>query len=1272
MATLNRSFVAKDSDGNIKKLFLDDILSEYATLENVQELVTGAAPLAIDQAGISFSQPSLQAIPLEVPFSTSSVKLSTYAYSAEEPIYETEYQIEDRTFSRSDDAYKFIVNEGSAPFGVLTDKKCFLVLSLPGLSSFSNTRTWVQSECRELGAVGGNPIILDWDSVTLGEGGSYSFAYRDSSMSEGFGVFGKLMLSERQEQVGNVHWYSLRLEFTVCAATAWNALQEAYQLHLTTRNTEGEIETQSVDLSSLKYPQLSGVSISSTGAPLNQGRETLESFSDTSKTILDFKAYRGISLALEQDDPLDAASDKKIISIGLDFEDIAGSGIIQDDEGRLSVPYFRASTEESAGSYGIVPAPQAEDDSIILTANGWASMDDLGVSRDLAAFRGATYSEDGWPGLVPMPQINDKDSFLRGDGLWIKGISNLSGDFQCKWQEAKKEHTFGYGICNMKGGWIGRTTKVSCLLRPDSVEEYTLALENIDPEEVSGISLCHPYTSDIPGIPEDRSNGWIADKILWSTDKTKPYIVHFADGTAAKAWLVLQEKETQVQIDSDDPNAEPQFETVTVTYPIIHLQMYGPKAVQPWMFQVKIDGTEKYELLTDSTHENQMIFVAAGQGEVCVMPTLHSTTYDYLPPDYDFGDDDDDPTGRIPHEGHDPSISQGQGLGGGKQILDVPEAEWVLLTNTEQAFPDLHASIAKDASHIRATADEVSIADWPQESAGAEISLDYGYGQVVLPMNCLTSWLNERLEEVEKNASSSSDDVPVFLGATDSEMSPAGLVPPANPNDRNKVLTGDGRWSSALVDVFVGATEGAGSNGMVPAPADGDANKFLKGDATWGDPVQSIDAVEEVSPIMVPAGTESIVIADFANFLSSANAILAAQRTAKVWISTEGVVSNSSGEGDTGVYVQPVPAEGKIRFGQYWNDQPSNGGSPVYTESGEEGNLSDASGGQGEWIASYDDGTTLVKLNCTWDADESLLQISTLRIWSEVEASNLTGLTFTRKNTINGDPSIKSIDLSFVGASPTSGGTSGLVPRPTKDDYNKFLSAQGEWKPLDADSLRCTGYQKADGNGGVPLHISESDSLLSAIGKLEGYLHGTLLSERYVSLASDQTITGKKTFASNTFAVPVNVQNGRVDASSSSVFTMPVTGNTTVQFTGVPQGQSAAFSLAVQNGGSHSITWPSSIQWVNGEPPKLKESGTDLLQFETWDGGQTWYVSGSVPTYKGATASAKGVTGTVPPASSAERNAYLRGDGTWSNDIVITTTEPTASTPGSIFFYIDE
>lgn len=47
----------------------------------------------------------------------------------------------------------------------------------------------------------------------------------------------------------------------------------------------------------------------------------------------------------------------------------------------------------------------------------------------------------------------------------------------------------------------------------------------------------------------------------------------------------------------------------------------------------------------------------------------------------------------------------------------------------------------------------------------------------------------------------------------------------------------------------------------------------------------------------------------------------------------------------------------------------------------------------------------------------------------------------------------------------------------------------------------------------------------------------------------------------------------------------------------------------------------------------------------------------SLADYQGATASGSGVPGFVPSASSAERDCYLRGDGTWDSLDLITTSQ---------------
>ena len=49
------------------------------------------------------------------------------------------------------------------------------------------------------------------------------------------------------------------------------------------------------------------------------------------------------------------------------------------------------------------------------------------------------------------------------------------------------------------------------------------------------------------------------------------------------------------------------------------------------------------------------------------------------------------------------------------------------------------------------------------------------------------------------------------------------------------------------------------------------------------------------------------------------------------------------------------------------------------------------------------------------------------------------------------------------------------------------------------------------------------------------------------------------------------------------------------------------FNLILKNGGSKTVTWPSSVKWADSEVPDLTQSGIDVLTFLTPDGGTTWY-----------------------------------------------------------------
>jgi uncharacterized membrane protein YedE/YeeE len=48
------------------------------------------------------------------------------------------------------------------------------------------------------------------------------------------------------------------------------------------------------------------------------------------------------------------------------------------------------------------------------------------------------------------------------------------------------------------------------------------------------------------------------------------------------------------------------------------------------------------------------------------------------------------------------------------------------------------------------------------------------------------------------------------------------------------------------------------------------------------------------------------------------------------------------------------------------------------------------------------------------------------------------------------------------------------------------------------------------------------------------------------------------------------------------------------------------FILILTNGGSQTVNWPTSVDWIGGTAPELTSSGVDWLAFTTLDGGTIW------------------------------------------------------------------
>lgn len=79
-----------------------------------------------------------------------------------------------------------------------------------------------------------------------------------------------------------------------------------------------------------------------------------------------------------------------------------------------------------------------------------------------------------------------------------------------------------------------------------------------------------------------------------------------------------------------------------------------------------------------------------------------------------------------------------------------------------------------------------------------------------------------------------------------------------------------------------------------------------------------------------------------------------------------------------------------------------------------------------------------------------------------------------------------------------------------------------------------------------------------------------------------------------------------VDLSLGNSVSATIAAATTLTFTGAASGACRTVLLTLTNGGSATVTWPSTIKWPGGTAPTLTASGVDLVILSTSDGGTTW------------------------------------------------------------------
>ena len=80
-----------------------------------------------------------------------------------------------------------------------------------------------------------------------------------------------------------------------------------------------------------------------------------------------------------------------------------------------------------------------------------------------------------------------------------------------------------------------------------------------------------------------------------------------------------------------------------------------------------------------------------------------------------------------------------------------------------------------------------------------------------------------------------------------------------------------------------------------------------------------------------------------------------------------------------------------------------------------------------------------------------------------------------------------------------------------------------------------------------------------------------------------------------------------LDLFTANNFRRQFNTTSTITITNAPATNAFGFTFTMVNAGAYSITWPNSIDWVNGSSPILTSAGTDVLSFFTFNGGTSYY-----------------------------------------------------------------
>jgi hypothetical protein len=145
---------------------------------------------------------------------------------------------------------------------------------------------------------------------------------------------------------------------------------------------------------------------------------------------------------------------------------------------------------------------------------------------------------------------------------------------------------------------------------------------------------------------------------------------------------------------------------------------------------------------------------------------------------------------------------------------------------------------------------------------------------------------------------------------------------------------------------------------------------------------------------------------------------------------------------------------------------------------------------------------------------------------------------------------------------------------------------------------------------GVTAAAAELNHVAGVTSAVQTQLDAKLETVDISSYTGDVNITGELLVDSyNETYVALSGTTPAVNCETGNLFSLSTTGNTTFTFSNPPaSGTGYGFTLKLTAGGTHTVTYPASVDWAGATAPDAPASGeTNVIAFITHNGGSTWY-----------------------------------------------------------------